>query len=168
MYLIGGDGGPLDAMRARVRALLLVVTILFVPTAPSWAVLGESLGSLASDQQRLNGELRSSAREGFSVHEITAAGGTVVRQYASPSGVVFGVSWHGPYVPDLAQLLGSYFPDFQQAVRSAAGPTARRRGPLAVRTDRLVVETGGHVRSLHGRVYLPAALPTAVSERVVQ
>lgn len=151
-----------------MRALLLAAAILFVPAKPSWAVLGESVGSLDGDRQRLHGELRSSAGDGFSVHEITAAGGTVVRQYASPSGVVFGVSWRGPFVPDLAPLLGSYFPDFQQAVRSAAGAAARRRGPLAGRTDRLVVETGGHVRSLHGRAYLPGALPSAVSERVVQ
>ncbi len=122
------------------------------------------MSSLASDQQRLHGELRSSAREGFSLHEITAADGTVVRQYASPSGVIFGVSWSGPFVPDLSQLLGPYFQEYRQAAQSAV----RRHGPLFVRTNRLVVEAGGHMRSFHGRAYVPGLVPATVSAEAVR
>lgn len=147
-----------------VKCRLAVLAIVLSRAAPSWAVLGEPLGSVVEDQQRLHGELRSAGGEGYSVHEITGADGTVVRQYASPSGLVFGVAWHGPFVPDLARLLGSHFADYRQAVRSSV----RRRGPLAVRTDRLVVETGGHMRAFRGRVYLPGAVPAAVSEAVVR
>ena len=146
-----------------VRTVFAGVSLL-LPAVPSWAVLGESVGSLASDRQRMHGEIRSSAGEGFSVYEITGRDGTVVRQYASRSGRVFAVSWRGPFVPDLAQLLGSYFPDFQQAARSAV----RRRGPLVARTSRLVVETGGHVRDFHGRAYIPGELPPGVPEGVVR
>ncbi len=142
-----------------VRTVLAGVSLL-LPAVPSWAVLGESVGSLAADRQRLRGELRSSAGEGFSVYEIAGTDGTVVRQYASPSGRVFAVAWRGPFVPELAPLLGSYFPEFQQAARSAV----RRRGPLVSRTSRLVVETGGHVRDFHGRAYIPGELPPGVQE----
>jgi hypothetical protein len=148
----------MSASRA-VRTVLVGLSTLLL-AEPSWAVLGESVGSVALDQRRLRGELRSRAGEGFSEYEIAGADGTVVRQYASPAGRVFAVSWRGPFVPNLAQLLGSYFPDFQQAVRSVP----RRRGPLVVRSGRLVVETGGHVRDLHGRAYIPDELPPGVSE----
>jgi len=147
-----------------MRTLLLVVSMLLVSATRSWAVLGESLDSLVADQQRLHGEVRSTAGDGFSVHEIASENGTVVRQYAAPSGVVFGVSWQGPFVPDLSHLLGAYFGEYQRAVRSPV----RRRAPLALRTDGLVVETGGHVRAFHGRVYVPELVPPAVSEQVVR
>ena len=147
-----------------MRALLVALSIVLLGAARSWAVLGESLESLSGDEQRLHGEVRSSARDGFSVHEIASASGTVVRQYASPSGVVFGVSWQGPFVPELSPLLGSYFPEYQRAVQSPV----RRRGPLALRTDRLVIETGGHMRAFRGRVCVPALVPEAVSQEVVR
>ncbi len=147
-----------------MRTLLLVLSIALFGSARAWAVLGESLDSLAADQQRLQGEAHSTTRDGFSIHEITSANGTVVRQYAAPSGVVFAVSWQGPFVPDLSQLLGAYFPEYQRAVQSAV----RRRGPLSVRTDHLVVETGGHMRALHGRVYVPDLMPPSVAQEVVR
>jgi hypothetical protein len=119
---------------------------------------------VASDQQHLRGDLRSTAAEGFLVQEISAADGNVVREYVSPDGRVFGISWRGPTRPDLAPLLGDYFREFQRASRSAA----RRRGPLVVRTDRLVVEMGGHMRAFHGRAYVPDLLPVTLSPDVVQ
>ena len=147
-----------------MRTLLAVVSIPFLLATPSWAALGESVDSLASDQERLRGELRSTAGDGFSVHEIRSADGTVVREYASPAGLVFAVAWQAPFGPDLPHLLGSWFAEFQRAAQSPV----RRHGPLAVRTERLVVESGGHMRAFRGRAYLPGALPDAVSEAVVR
>ena len=147
-----------------MRTLLVVVATLLLRATPTWAALGESLASVTAESQRLHGEVRSTVADGFSVHEITAPDGTVVRQFASPSGVVFGVSWRGPFVPDLAQLFGSYFQEYRQAAQSPV----RRHGPLVVRTDRLVVETGGHMRAFHGRAWIPGLLPASVSERAVQ
>jgi len=149
---------------ARRRGSLVVFSIVFLGPTPAWAVLGGSVASVASDQQRLRGELRSTAADGFSIHEITAEDGVVVREYISPGGQVFGLSWRGPVRPNLAPLLGEYFPAFQKASRSAA----RRRGPLVVRTDQLVVEMGGHMRAFHGRAYLPDLLPATVSAAVVR
>ncbi len=143
---------------------LLVVSMVVLAVRPSWAALGEPLDSVALDQQRLHGQLRSSVRDGYSVHEITAEDGTLVRQFASPAGMVFGVTWRGPFLPDLSQLLGPYFQEYQRAAR----PTVRRHGPTVVRTDRLVVETGGHVRALHGRAWVPGLMPAGVSAEAVR
>lgn len=142
-----------------MRALLTLAAVVLLAT-PAWAVLGESVDSLAADQAHLHGTLRSTVRDTFALHEISSLDGTRVREYASPDGYVFAVSWQGPFVPDLRQLLGSYFPEFEQAVQLPV----RRRRPLALETDHLVVETGGHVRAFRGRVYLPAAVPDGVSQ----
>jgi len=147
-----------------MRTLLATVAIALLGARPAWAVLGQGMSSVSSDQQRLKGRLRSATGEGFSLHEITAADGTLVREYVSPAGEVFGVSWRGPAVPDLAELLGDHFALFQQASRS----DVRRHRPLVVRTERLVVEMGGHVRSFRGRAYLPERLPVGVSASAVR
>ncbi len=147
-----------------MRTPLAVASISLLLAAPSWAVLGEPEETVASDQEHLHGDLRSTLGDRFSVHEITSADGTTVREYASPQGMVFGVSWEGPVVPDLAQLLGSYFPEYKEAGRSPA----RQRRPLALRTAHLVVELGGHMRAFRGRVYLPAARPEGVSQADVR
>src|SRR5262249_57247801 len=122
-----------------MKTLLAALAIAGVAPATTWAALGQPLSSVAADHKRLGGELRSTSASGYSVHEISAADGNVVREYVSPAGEVFGVAWEGPTLPNLPALLGDHFPAFQQATQSAR----HRPGPVAVRTDRLVVESGG-------------------------
>jgi hypothetical protein len=147
-----------------VKRFVSAISILLLSATPSGAVLGQSAASVASDQQRLRGERRSIAAGAFSVEEISSADGTVVREYVSPGGQVFGLSWRGPVRPDLRLLLGEYFPAFEHASR----PAGHRRRPLVVRTEQLVVETGGHVRDFRGRAYLPALLPESLSQAAVK
>jgi Protein of unknown function (DUF2844) len=142
-----------------MRTVLAGVAFVLLGTTSSWAVLGKPIASVAGDQQRMNGELRASTAAGFSVQEIAAADGVVVREYSSPAGDVFAVSWRGATRPNLVLLLGDYYPEFQQASRS----TVRHRGSLSVRTPHLVVEMGGPMRALHGRAYLPERLPATVT-----
>jgi hypothetical protein len=146
-----------------VRKALLVGLFLW-PGSPAFAVLGQTLESVGSDQAKMRGEVRSLAGDGFSVQEITAPDGTVVREYVAPSGLVFAVSWQGMTRPDLAQLLGSYFQEFRESSRT----DGRRRRPLVVRTSRLVVEMGGHVRAFRGRAYLPDFVPGAVAAEAIR
>ena len=147
-----------------MRALLAAVSIVLLGATSTWAVLGKPVASVVADQRRLRGELRSSTGDGFSVHEISAADGTVVREYVSPTGDVFAVAWQGPTHPNLVELLGDYFPAFQRASQAPR----HRRGALAVRTDHLVIEMGGHMRAFHGRAYLPDRLPAAVPPAAVR
>ena len=98
------------------------------------------------------------------MQQIAAPDGSVVNQFVSPSGIVFGVSWQGATIPDLSQLLGEYFPEFQQAARSLG----RKRGGIGVKTDRVVVESGGHMRAFRGRAYVPALVPESLSPAVIQ
>ena len=149
----------------KITAVMFLLWItLFAGPAPIWASLGQTTASVAADQRQMSGELRSTIRSGYTMHEITSANGARVREYVSPSGVVFGVAWSGPFMPNLSQLLGSYFSEFQQATQSTPG----RRRALAIDTGKLVVESTGHVRSFHGRAYVPGLLPQNISAEVVQ
>lgn len=148
-------------MKITVRATFAV---LLLGAAPAWAVLGEPVASVQSDQRFMKAQVREVAGEGYSLHEIKASEGTVVREYVSPEGMVFGVSWEGPSMPNLQQVLGSYYAEFQKAAQSPH----RRRGPLVVQTDKVVIESGGHMRAFHGRAYVPSLVPNTLTQAVVQ
>ena len=147
-----------------MRIALAVMMLWVLGAVPAWAVLGEHESSVSLDQQYLRGVVRTEARQGYMLHEITAADGMVVREYVSPAGRVFGITWQGRTMPNLEQLLGSHYAAFQQASQSRM----RRHGPLTVRTEQLVVESGGHPRSFHGRAYVPSLLPENISAEVVR
>jgi hypothetical protein len=87
-----------------------------------------------------------------------------VREYASPNGIVFGVTWNGPWMPDLRQLLGPYFNQYMVA---AQGKKAAR-GPVSIQLPGLVVERGGHARSFFGRAYVPQMIPQGVTADAIQ
>jgi hypothetical protein len=113
----------------------------------------------------MRGQVTRAAMQGYTVHQIDTPEGMQVREYVSPSGLVFGVAWQGPFMPNLPQLLGTNFAQFQQAAPTSP---ARRRRALAVRTGALVVESGGHMRGFHGRAYLSNILPAGISTAVVR
>jgi hypothetical protein len=98
----------------------------------------------------------------------------VVREYVSTGGKVFGVAWQGPWVPDMRQLLGSYFDQFAranqaQAQANQAQKGARiRRGPVLIDEPGLVVQIGGHPRAFAGRAYVPDMLPSGVGAENIQ
>jgi hypothetical protein len=141
----------------------ILLTVLLA-AAPMWAALGEPEQSVQADRERMAAQVRRTAFAGYTLHELSTQDGRKVREFVSPSGTVFGVAWEGSTMPDLSQLLGSYFASFQQA---AASPT-RRHGPLFVQVGPLVVASGGHARSLRGLAYVTDLIPANVSKDVIQ
>jgi hypothetical protein len=139
--------------------------ILALGAAPAWAVLGEYESSVSLDKQYMRGEERVISGEGYRLHQITSPNGAVVTEYVSPQGMVFGVSWRAPFIPNLQQLLGSYITPVQQA---AQAQTRRRGGPFIVRASDLVFVSGGHMRAFHGSAYVPSLLPKNVTAEVVR
>lgn len=129
-------------------------------TAPCYAALGGDAASIQQDQARLSATLHITQNLAYSVHELRSPTGQVIREFASPSGKVFAVAWHGPWAPDLQHLLGSHFAEFQQAMQSANRRAAH--GPVSVQQGNLVVELGGHMRDFVGRAYLSDQLPTGL------
>lgn len=83
--------------------------------------------------------------------------GVTVNEY-SAGGVVFAVTWSGPVMPDLSQILGSYFPQYKAAIQ--ARPAGGLNAPVAVQTGQLVVHAFGHMRAFSGEAYAPALVPS--------
>jgi hypothetical protein len=140
----------------------LCLPVAFLAGAPrAEAVLGETAQSIENDQKVLSGQRHSaSVRNGYTVHEIDS-GSTVVREYISPSGIVFAVAWNGLTHPDLTQLLGSYAGEYQEAFKRTAPKHGQRR--IQIKTNRIVVEKWGHMRNLQGRAYVQELIPAGVN-----
>jgi hypothetical protein len=147
-----------------MRSVFTLLAILAAAAFPAGATLGGSVDSVAADQSKFHAKRAVVDRQGYTIHEITGDDGTLIREYVTPAGKVFGVSWSGPTIPDLTQLLGTYNTEFQNALHSKRG----RRSVAIVRNPDLVVESTGHTRAFHGRAYLNSMLPSGVTQDVVQ
>lgn len=139
---------------------VLVATAIAIPRAAT-AALGEPAASLAVDRKALRAVSRGTTDLGrYSVEEIES-GSSMIREYLTPDGIVFAIAWQGRAHPDLRLLLGTYSDEYHAAVeRTPRLPGSRR---LEVKTDRIVVEKWGHMRSLRGRAWAPALLPPGVT-----
>jgi Protein of unknown function (DUF2844) len=144
--------------------LMLAQLLASAFSAPAWAALGDSMASITSDSQALAAHPRVAQRAAFTVHEMQTPTGTVIREFVAPSGVVFAVSWRGPFKPSMPLLLGQYFGDYARAPRSP-GST---RSHLVIEQPQLVVHAGGHMRSFAGIAYVPKLLPANVAETDLQ
>jgi len=145
-----------------------ILLALILGAVPVWAALGAPEQSIEADRQRMAGQVKRTAMPGYTLHEISAPGGRLVREYVSPSGVVFGVAWEGPAMPDLSTLLGSYFSQFQEALAGASASAHRRHGPLNIQTGELVVVSGGHQRAFRGLAYVTGLIPAGLSKDVIR
>jgi hypothetical protein len=146
-----------------------LASVVLIMALPAFAALGGDATSVQADQAHMQGSLRTTQAQAYTVHEIQAPTGIVVREYVSPAtGKVFGVVWQGPWPPDMRQILGSsYFAQYQQAAQTQATSHAGRR-PLAIEQPGLVVHSGGHMRSFAGQAYIPEMLPQGVSAEAIR
>jgi hypothetical protein len=143
---------------------LPLVTIAFLAfSLPAGAALGGPVSSIQDDQASMKGTLLVTKAEGYEIHEIQSATGTKVREYVSPSGTVFGISWHGPSNPSFHQLLGSYFDQFAKAMAARSA-----RGPINIQLPGLVVQSGGHLGAFAGRAFLPQMIPQGASVSAIK
>jgi hypothetical protein len=134
--------------------------VLIAAPVCAFAALGGGVSSIQSDQARLKSATHSVRNEStFTVHEIQAASGTMVREYVTANGTVFGVAWSGPAMPDLRQLLGPSFSEFTSSAKSQRSGHTQ----LLVQHPGLVVRSTGHMRAFKGSAYLPALLPQGVT-----
>jgi hypothetical protein len=148
-------------MRNIIGTFLLM---LIAGTLPAWAALGDTVASVDSDAQALGGTHVMVAKVGYKLHQITLADGGMVKEFSSPAGTVFGVSWRGQHMPNLQKLLGTYMTNFQEGKRTQV---VRRRA-LTIQDDNFVFSSFGHLRSFHGRAYVPGLVPANLTPEVVQ
>ncbi len=141
----------------RGASIALLASALLGTSLPAAATLGGDAASVAADAQRLEGSVQTSAGSAFTLYQISLPSGTAVNEYVAPTGTVFAVSWQGPSLPDLRQILGpGYFSQYLAAAQTDGG------GRL-VQLPGLVVQSGGRMRAFAGRAYLPQLLPAGVA-----
>jgi hypothetical protein len=148
-------------------ALSIAAAILTMCDASSAvASLGGTATTVEADRARMQASLHMTRKQSYTVHELHAPNQVVVREFVSPTGMVFGVAWQGPSRPDLQQLLGGFFEHFTQAAKAQKAQRPGRQ--LLVQEPGLVVQSGGHARAFYGRAYVPQMLPAGVQPEEIQ
>ena len=149
-----------------MKNVMAGMLMLVLGALPACAALGQYESSVSFDQQYTKSEDRVQEFQTYRVHELTNANGTIVREYVSPKGVVFGIAWQAPFVPNMEQLLGSYVTNLQTAAKSQT--QVRHLRGLIVKMNDFVFVSGGHMRFWKGSAYVPSLVPGNVSAEVVQ
>jgi hypothetical protein len=147
------------------RAAVVLVILAF--SLPSFAELGGYADSVEVDRAKMKATLKVTQAKAYAVHEITTPTKTVVREYVAADGRVFGVAWQGPFLPNLAQILGSFYGQYSDAIKTEKRTYAGHR-PVDIRQPRLVVQGGGHMLGHLGRAYVPDMLPEGVSADAIR
>lgn len=99
----------------------------------------------------------------YTMIETTLPSSTVVREYVSQAGTVFGIAWSGPEMAPLNTLLGAYFPTYIQALNARRAAQGGGLGPAVIQEAGLVVQTGGHMGAFTGQAYLQDGIPQGVN-----
>jgi hypothetical protein len=92
---------------AAIKCILLVsriTLVLFGLCLPVNAELGGDQMSVRDDQTRMQGLTRIIAANAYTVYEIRNRYGTVVREFVSSGGQVFGIAWQDPSLPSCASF----------------------------------------------------------------
>jgi hypothetical protein len=146
-----------------------LLALLFVAhSSPAGATLGSDVTSVNADRVKMQSALTGITRnDRFAVHQLQAPSGTIIREYVSSTGTVFAVSWEGPWLPDLQQILGPYFDAYQRNA-AAVRDSRRSHGPITIRAGELVVQVGGHPRAFAGRAYVERLLPQGLQPATIR
>jgi hypothetical protein len=144
---------------ARLTAIALIA---FGLGLPAFAALGGDFTSVQADQATMKASIKTSTSPAYTLHEIKTPMGTIVHEFVSADGKVFAVAWHGPSMPPMQQILGTYFQQFSAGVQAHHAAHVGR-GPLNIQQPGLVVQSSGHPRGYFGRAYVPGMLPQGIT-----
>ena len=147
----------MQAFMHRVSVLAVLLAIVGFSSS-SVAALGGDAASVEADRVVAKASSRAIDHDNYTVYELQISPEASIKEYLA-GGVVFAVSWDGPALPDLRQLLGSYFDEY----RTAAQAQRTNHRSLIVQTADLVVASTGRMGAFSGRAYLPQRLPAGVA-----
>jgi uncharacterized protein DUF2844 len=162
-FAAGLQGGILSQYAKTILSALLVLVLVSVP---AWAGLGQPEASVTSDQLHMKSEHRVQQFQAYKVHGLANTEGAVVREYVSPEGTVFGITWHGRSTPDMNQLLGSYVNNFETATRDQT--QIRQRRGITIKTNDFVYTNFCRMGVCSGSAYAPKLVPSNVSVEVIR
>ena len=147
----------LDALFLGFVLMLAICSL----TQQAQATLGESVDSDTTNRKSLSA-VRSTEKTASKYTVYESQYDTItIREYASSSGIVFGITWIGLTHPNLTPLLGSYASEHKKALSQVKRQPGSKH--VKVKTENVVVEKWGHMRKLQGRAYAPDLIPEGVS-----
>ncbi|NYE61270.1 hypothetical protein FHW58_002477 [Duganella sp. 1224] len=155
------------------RAFTLMIILSMLQGALAWAALGSTPSDFGAATTQTRMAARSLAATSatsapnavYTITQSTLDSGTVVREYADASGIVFAVSWKGPALPDLRTLLGD---KFTVMTSNAAKRPKAGHSQLAVNQSDVVIVSSGHMRAFEGQAWLPSALPAGFDTATIE
>jgi len=146
------------------RTLLFRFITLLVLATPTivCAELGSNAASVQADQARMKASVMQTTKVSpdFSVQQSQTPTGVTIKEFvSSTTGTVFAVTWEGPLLPNMQQLLGQYFGSYVAAAKTNRGGHSH----LSIQQTDLVVQSGGHMRAFSGIAYIPSLMPAGVT-----
>jgi hypothetical protein len=136
--------------------------------SPAHGALGGDVRSVGADLQLMHGQIQMTSMQQYDLHEITTSGGTLIHEYVTPQGKVFAVTWRGSFPPNLQQLFGSYFDQYQTAAAASAQMHPGMHRMLTVTQPDFVMQSIGRARAFHGKAYVPSLVPSGVAIATLQ
>ena len=142
------------------RLALAMVAALLCQAGRAEAALGGGIGTVEADRAHFSASVTSTTNGATTTYALTLPNGGKINEYAA-DGVVFGLAWRTPGRPDLVQLLGSHFADFQ----AGFSPPTRgiRRAPPTIDKSDLVIRSRGRPGAFRGQALIPTLVPAGFS-----
>jgi hypothetical protein len=144
-----------------IASFIALVGACLAASRSAHATLGGDLASVVDNDHHLGSTRRVVKLVSGERHDLLLPSGTLVHEYVSPAGAVYGVSWSGPRIPDLRELLGAHFAELSNRDHRAGGLNR-----LIVKGTDLVVQSMGHHGSFEGRAWVPSLVPDGVKPAV--
>jgi hypothetical protein len=129
----------------------MILGALLLPCA-SRAELGGDVASILNEQKQFNSQLSSAQQNGVNVYTQTLPSGIALQEYLSSNGVIFAVTWSGPYLPNLQVLLGGYFKDYLVAIKES-------RRSVYLSNENIIIQSSGMMGAFQGFAFLPKQAP---------
>jgi hypothetical protein len=137
--------------------ILWLFFAVLIFSSQTLAILGEKVASITADKTRFKAKsYKRMQSDSYSIHEMEIDG-NIVKEFASPDGDVFAVSWRGLKPPNLETLFGKHYDDYKKQFDQQ--PRQKGRQPIQVKASNVVVRHGGHMRDLFGNACIPNLMP---------
>ncbi|MFZ6749634.1 DUF2844 domain-containing protein [Undibacterium sp. Ren11W] len=150
-----------------MRSLLSVFLVLICCSAKAELGAAPSAFNNKADVRKSQ-SLSSSvavAPKNYRILESVLTTGTTVREYIDANGIVFAVSWNGPFLPDLQNLLGKHF----DTMRTEAARVPRAGySQLQIIRPEVSIYSGGHMRAFIGRAWIVSEFPSDFKQEDIQ
>jgi Protein of unknown function (DUF2844) len=155
--------GSYPAETTKVTMKMYVALLLSASAATAFAGLGGAPS--APGPRVLSQSAFAVANAGYTELKATLESGTEVHEYVNAQGTVFAVSWSGPFLPDLREVLGDKFDTMVNHVQQRPGGA---RSQVRLQQDDVVIFSGGRPGAFNGRAWIPALLPAGFDTNAVR